>query len=161
MTTMAWIAVIASQFWLLMLVVYSRRWKREKTFLDDRIRVLEAGRMMEQAGRNVSDARLSTIRQAAAHSLSDEGSPYRSNVSREDVLRKIIELVDQGMTESYREVGHFRDTMEAMEFLNTLGPESNAYVFPHRMWDGDCYHVVYSVPESQIEQPPAGTGVRK
>lgn len=147
-------------FWVLMLVYYSRRWHRAKTELEDRIRDLEGVRMQEQFAHNVSDARLSAIRQAAEHSLSDAGSPYRSHVSREDVLRKIIELVNTGLTENHREVGHFRDLQEATTFINTLPRESNAYCFPHRMWDGDCVHVIYSVP-APTEIPPPGKDVLK
>jgi hypothetical protein len=59
-----------------------------------------------------------------------------------------------------REVGCFRDLQEAMTFINTLPRESNAYCFPHKMWDADCLHVIYSVP-APTEIPPDGVGVRK
>ena len=152
---MEWILSGAVLFWILMLAVYSRRWKREKREWDRNMEAVKERMDTLRHARNVSDARLSAIRQAAEHSLSDEGSPYRSNVSHEDVLRKIIELVDTGMTENCREVGCFRDLQEATTFINTLPRESNAYCFPHKMWDGDCVHVVYSVP-APTEIPPDG-----
>jgi len=156
----AWIYAGTALLWLGILVLYSRRWRRAKTSLDDRIRDLQGQLMQEQFAHNTSDARLSAIRQAAEHSLSDAGSPYRSHVSREDVLRKIIGLVNTAMTENCREVGHFRDLEEATTFINTLPQESNAYCFPLKMWDGDCLHVIYSVP-APTEMPPDGVDVRK
>ena len=146
----------AAMFWLLMLVFYSRKWKHEKTELQNEIRNLQARRMHEQAARNVSDARLSMIQQVAEQALKGRGSPYRTaGVSALDVLEKVVDLVDTGMRENFREVGHFNTLGEARMFLDTLPSESNAYVFPMRMWDGDCYHVVYSVPEP-TEMPPEG-----
>ena len=156
-----WIYAGASMFWLVMLMVYSRRWKRAKGEFEKRISDLEGKRMQEQAGRNVSDARLSMIRHIATNALKESKGPYRSwAISPVDVLSKVRDTVNKGLAESFREVGHFRDLMEATEFINTLPRGSDAYCFPYKMWDGDCIHVVYGVPKL-AEMPPDGIKVLK
>lgn len=161
--TIPWTVVACAQFfWLGMLIYYSRKWRRLKNEMLEEADKKAGWLMKAQYARNVSDARLSMIRQEAVYALKGLGTPYRSGARTEplDTLTKIRELVDVGMVENCREVGHFRDLMEATEFLNTLPAESNAYCFLHRMWDGDCYHVVYSHP-APTEIPPPGKAVLK
>jgi hypothetical protein len=158
---MEWILSGAVLFWILMLAVYSRRWKCEKREWDRNMEAVKERMDTLRHARNVSDARLSMIRHITDQALREAKGPYRSwAINPIEVFAKIGELVDESMAENCREVGHFRDLQEAMEFLNTLPQESNAYVFPCRMWDGDCHHVVYSVP-APTEIPPDGADVRK
>lgn len=76
--------------------------------------------------------------------------PYRRNAERlAEALREILEIVHQEMVENCREVGHFRTLDDAVRFISKLPPGRNPYVFPLRLWDGECYHVVYSTKEDE------------
>jgi hypothetical protein len=156
-----WVLSGAALFWVLVLAIYSRKRRREKWEWDRDMKAVKERMYELRHARNVSDARLSMIRHITDQALKEAKGPYRSwAINPIEVFVKVGELVDEAMAENCREVGHFRDLQEATTFINTLPQKSNAYCFPLRMWDGDCYHVVYSVPEP-TEIPPGGVDVRK
>lgn len=127
-----------------------RAW-RDELRLKARIRQLEGFTMKAQYVRNVADVRLSAIRRIALAARGPgEAHPYRRDAERlSEALRDIMEAVNRDMVESCREVGHFRTMNDAMRFLSKLPPGRDPYVFPLKMWDGDCYHVVYATKEGE------------
>lgn len=127
-----------------------RAW-REQRHLLDRLREKEKWLMKAQYIRNVGDARLSAIRYLALAALGPgDQHPYRRDAERlSEALRDIMGTINRDMVESCREVGHFNSLTDAMRFISRLPPGRDPYVFPLKMWDGDCYHVVYATKEGE------------
>jgi hypothetical protein len=146
--TSAGVTAISIVFVVCALVVFFVNLYRDRSQLKELVRKLMGHRMRAEYCRNVSDARLASIRRHAAAAIDPDPHPYRSRDGRMiETLRTIVELVDKGMEENCREVSHFNTMGEAANFIRTIEEEKNPYIVYHRMWDGDCYHVLYDVPE--------------
>jgi hypothetical protein len=132
---------------------------------------LRASTMEEQHRRNVAEAKLSMVGCLASETLARRPAldPYRSSLPPQHVhthnlvtaLSEIHNVARDTLRFSRREVGHFSSLGAASKFAAELPSNRNAYILPFRLWDGDCYHVVYDADEGEAKISPAPVEVTR
>lgn len=112
--------------------------------------------------RDVAHTRLATIQAIASANIETDPHPYREHPKRlVDGMVEIYEAAQIGLKEGYREAGCFITLSEARTFLQGLEPDSDPIIMPVHMWDGECFHIIYTVPSiSEDESPPEGADMR-
>jgi len=144
------ITLTFSAFYVLAMYRARERWRESQRHIQD----LQALDMQRTAHINVLYAQLSAMGHLASSSLGSDPHPYRVDPARlAAALERVCHLSEETLSKNFREVGHFRTLGDATMFLDTLGPGSRPYVLPVRMWDGDCYHVIYSTLPELILPP--------